>query len=208
MSKPEPPPQAPSALTKLIEAAGASGNPPTATTLQVLHNLQHQHLWTSLQIHDISDHLSHHYDGLSAVDLPVKTLISGVPPSRVYTHPDEQLYMLQKGIREEDLLPERLFVLPTSQGIPFSLRLATAVFKALADVERTISKEGATTGSIVDEEKAEILEEYYKEREKRLASKEWGSNRVLLAMVNRGPGGDGTVVYYVIQEGEVKPRQN
>lgn len=33
--------------------------------------------------------------------------------------------------------------------------------------------------------------------------------RVLLGMrANEGMGGDGTVVYYIMQEGEVKPRQN
>lgn len=33
--------------------------------------------------------------------------------------------------------------------------------------------------------------------------------RVLLGMrANEGSGGDGTVVYYIMQEGEVKPRQN
>lgn len=35
------------------------------------------------------------------------------------------------------------------------------------------------------------------------------AKRVLLAMVShQGKGGDGTIVYYLMQEGEVKPRQN
>jgi hypothetical protein len=35
------------------------------------------------------------------------------------------------------------------------------------------------------------------------------AKRVLLAMVShQGKGGDGTVVYYIMQEGDVKPRQN
>ncbi len=35
------------------------------------------------------------------------------------------------------------------------------------------------------------------------------AKRVLLAMkAHEGKGGDGTVVYYIVQEGEVKPRQN
>lgn len=208
MTQPELPPQAPSALTKLVEAAGASGSPPTATTIQILHNLQHQHLWTSLQIHDISESLESQYDGASLDEFPVKALISGIPPNRVYTHPDEQLYMLQKGIREDELRPERLFVLPTSQGIPFNLRLVTAVFKALAETQETVVEDESTARPVEDEEKAKTLDEYYGKRKECLVSKEWGSNRMLLAMVNRGPGGDGTVVYYVIQEGEVKPRQN
>lgn len=35
------------------------------------------------------------------------------------------------------------------------------------------------------------------------------AKRVLLGMkAHEGVGGDGTVVYYIVQEGEVKPRQN
>lgn len=35
------------------------------------------------------------------------------------------------------------------------------------------------------------------------------SKRVLLAMLaHNGMGGDGTVTYYIMQEGDVKPRQN
>lgn len=39
---------------------------------------------------------------------------------------------------------------------------------------------------------------------------EWkDSKRVILGMLaHNGFGGDGTVTYYVMQEGEVKPRQN
>ena len=39
---------------------------------------------------------------------------------------------------------------------------------------------------------------------------EWkDSKRILLAMLaHNGMGGDGTVTYYIMQEGEVKPRQN
>ncbi len=35
------------------------------------------------------------------------------------------------------------------------------------------------------------------------------AKRVLMAMLStNGMGGDGTIVYYIMQEGEVKPRQN
>ena len=39
---------------------------------------------------------------------------------------------------------------------------------------------------------------------------EWSdAKRVLMGMLStNGMGGDGTVVYYIMQEGEVKPRQN
>jgi hypothetical protein len=35
------------------------------------------------------------------------------------------------------------------------------------------------------------------------------AKRLLLAMLShQGKGGDGTIVYYIMQEGDVKPRQN
>ncbi|KAJ5364114.1 uncharacterized protein N7496_009827 [Penicillium cataractarum] len=191
----------PSALTKLIESASASGNPLAATTIQILHNLQHQHLWTSLEIHDIST------DSIAS-DAP-PTLISGIPPHRIYTHPDEQLYMLEKGIAEDDLRPERLFVIPTAQGQTWSLRRMAAAFDSLAAIEESsVSEEAMSTSESVDSEKAKKLDEYYEKKEMAKETKEWGTRRALLAMTNRGMGGEGTVVYYVVQEGEVKPRQN
>jgi tRNA-splicing endonuclease subunit Sen15, fungi type len=201
------PPLEPSAITKLIESASASENPLAATTIQILHNLQHQHLWTSLQIHDISTNPDIPESTVS--DAP-QTLISGIPPHRVYTHPDEQLYMLEKGIQEDDLRPERLFVIPTAQGQPWSLRRLAAAFDSLAVLEASMSEsEGALSASeTVEPEKTKKLDEYYERKEKAKLTKEWGTRRALLAMTNRGMGGEGTVVYYVVQEGEVKPRQN
>ncbi|KAF3394544.1 hypothetical protein F1880_005156 [Penicillium rolfsii] len=198
--KAQPPKLEPSALTRLIDSASASGNPVAATTIQILHNLQHQHLWTSLEIHDISKNSI-------ASDAP-PTLISGIPPHRVYTHPDEQLYMLEKGITEDDLRSERLFVIPTAQGQSWSLRRMAAAFDSLALLEASEGEEPLSTGESVDPEKAKKLNEYYERREKAKETKEWGTRRALLAMTNRGMGGEGTVVYYVVQEGEVKPRQN
>jgi hypothetical protein len=194
------PPLEPSALTRLIDSASASGNPLAATTIQILHNLQHQHLWTSLEIHDISE-------TSIASDAP-PTLISGIPPHRVYTHPDEQLYMLEKGIAEDDLRPERLFVIPTAQGQSWSLRRMAAAFDSLAILELSESEEALSSGESVDPEKAQKLDEYYERKANARETKEWGTRRALLAMTNRGMGGEGTVVYYVVQEGEVKPRQN
>lgn len=202
----------PSSLTKLIDCVSASGNPIAATTIQILHNLQHQHLWTSLQIHDISAPPGSTIDNpaspsYSSHNGTTPALISGIPPSRVYTHPDEQLYMLEKGLREDDLKPERVFVIPTAQGQSWSLRRMAAVFDAMSEIE-VVADEDESTGGNVDADKARKLEEYYARREKANATREWGAKRALLAMVDKGMGGEGTVVYYVVQEGEVKPRQN
>ena len=199
----------PSALTTLIDSVSASGNPLAATTLQVLHNLQHQHLWTSLQIHDTP---SSQTPGSARPDPSpqdaVRSLISGIPPHRIYTHPDEQLYLLDKGLREDDLKPERMFVIPTSQQQAWSLRRMAAAFDALSDVRVGVEDETASKDDNPDPGKAQKLKEYYVRREEALATKEWGSQRMLLAMVDKGMGGEGTVVYYIVQEGEVKPRQN
>jgi hypothetical protein len=200
----------PSALTKLIESASASDNPLAATTIQILHNLQHQHLWTSLQIHDISTTNATNPNTTDSIasDTP-QTLISGIPPHRVYTHPDEQLYMLEKGIAEDDLRPERLFVIPTAQGQTWSLRRMAAAFDSLAALEDSSgSEEEWSSNESTDPEKAKKLDEYYEKKKNAKETKEWGTRRALLAMTNRGMGGEGTVVYYVVQEGEVKPRQN
>lgn len=204
--------QAPDAsvLTNLIDSASMSGNPLGATTIQILHNLQHQHLWTSLQIHDISVPANSTLDPTSlepSARDKGRTIVSGIPPQRTYTHPDEQLYLLESGLREDDLRPERVFVIPTSQGQYWSLRRMAGVFDALSNIEVVKGSE-ASTSENVDADKAKKLEQYYERKEKSIETKEWGSRRMLLAMVDKGMGGDGTVVYYVVQEGEVKPRQN
>ncbi|GIJ84374.1 hypothetical protein Asppvi_003217 [Aspergillus pseudoviridinutans] len=210
-------PQAPkpSALTTLLTSTSASSDPHSATAVQVLHNLQHQHLWTSLQIHDLqapnfsvaSSSTSTSTDQLSSSP---SCLISGIPPHRIYTHPDEQLFMLERGLREDDIELERLFVVPTAHGQSWSLRKMAAVFDALPEDEEESHAQSLddATESGNNAEKAAKLTEYYEYRRKARVTKEWGGKRLLLAMVDRSMGGDGTVVYYVVQEGAVKPRQN
>ncbi|KAJ6187581.1 hypothetical protein N7519_002489 [Penicillium mononematosum] len=132
------------------------------------------------------------------------------PPHRVYTHPDEQLYMLENGIREDDLKPERIFVVPTTQGQPWSLRHMAAVFDRLPEFKQKAEEHDRSVGATSMQlgRRAEKLAQYYEKKEKSRVTKEWGTQRCLLAMVDKGMGGDGTVAYYVVHEGEVKPRQN
>ncbi|GMF79465.1 hypothetical protein F9C07_11066 [Aspergillus flavus] len=208
-----------SALTNLISTS-ASSDPLSASTVQILHNLQHQHLWTSLQVHDLKDsnlRASPLGAGLATTPSEEQTvpryLISGIPPHRVYTHPDEQLYLLERGLREEDIELERIFVLPTVKNQPWSLRKMASVFDSLPDeadiqAEESSMNDSEETNDGAGGEKGVKLVEYYEYRKKARLTKEWGGKRLLLAMVDRGMGGDGTVVYYVVQEGAVKPRQN
>lgn len=114
--------------------------------------------------------------------------------------------MLEKGLREDDLRPERMFVIPTAQGQLWTLRLMATVFAALPESNEFADEESASGNATPD--KAGKLAEYYEKRASARESKEWGGKRLLLAMVDKGMGGDGTVAYYVVQEGEVKPRQN
>ena len=212
-------PSQPSALTNLIAASTpAPSNPLTANTLQILHNLQHQHLWTSLQTHEIelpaSSQDTPSSSASPSASSPTTTtqyLISGLPPHHVYIHPDEQLYMLQRGLRETDIELERLFVLPAVQGQSWSLARLAAVFDTLPGGEGRPAAAATAGGTDIEGsegDKAAKLAEYYEYREKASLTKEWGGKRILLAMLDRMMGGDGTVVYYIVQEGAVKPRQN
>lgn len=67
---------------------------------------------------------------------------------------------------------------------------------------------GDDGGDDGDDEKEARLRDYLEYRKKARYTGEWGGKRLLLGMVDRGMGGEGTVVYYVVQEGAVKPRQN
>ncbi|KAE8391351.1 hypothetical protein BDV23DRAFT_71563 [Aspergillus alliaceus] len=198
----------PSALTTLISTS-ASSDPLSASTIQILHNLQHQHLWTSVQVHRLnaSSPAAGSAPTSSGDQSTTPYLISGIPPHRVYTHPDEQLYLLERGLRAEDVELERLFVLPTIKNQLWSLRKMAAVFDSLPD-EAEIQAAEVSMNEGAGGEKAAKLAEYYEYRNKARLTKEWGGKRLLLAMVDRGMGGDGTVVYYIVQEGAVKPRQN
>lgn len=96
---------------------------------------------------------------------------------------------------------ERIFVIPTAQGQTWSLGRMAGVFDSADE-----GNEGVELG--LEGEKAEGLKAYYARRKTARETREWGGKRMLLAMVDKGMGGDGTVVYYVVQEGAVKPRQN
>ena len=154
-------PPSPSALSTLITA-----HPPSlALAAQTLHTLQHAHSWTDLTIHPSPPH-------------PVP-LISGLPPKRIYVHPEDQIAELQRGVREEDIRVEREYVLPTRRGERWTLRRLAGVFDGL-DVGEPEGENEVVKGG--------------ERREKRL----------LLAVV----GEDSTVSFYVVHDGVVKPRQN
>lgn len=184
-----------SALTNLISSHTQSSTPLTHAyhhlALQVRYNLQHQHDWTSLRIHT-------HSSMSNTSKLLPRPLVSGLPPHRIYVHPDEQVEMLKAGVKEADVEVEREWVLPTQLREKWSLRRFAEVFDAVGDVPEALEEAN---------EHAELQREKMGERRdngEEAAKKRRGGKRVLLATVND----DSTIVYYIVHDGIVKPRQN
>lgn len=99
-----------------------------------------------------------------------------------------------------ELTVQREWVLPASTGEKWTLKRFAWVFDGLSErdpvkvPEKTVEDgEEAGAGAIATGHQFE-----------------WKDvKRVVLAMLaNNGMGGDGTVTYYIMQEGEVKPRQH
>ncbi|KAG5928936.1 hypothetical protein E4U42_007641 [Claviceps africana] len=122
----------------------------------VLQNLRHQHDWRDLEL----------VDNVGAC----RPLIRGLPPKRLYLHPDDQVAALA----HEEATGEKLFqeaeyelVLSTHLSEKWSLAKFSSVFDS-------IPKHGPRP------------------------------KRIVLATVHN----DSTIVYYIMHEGMVKPRQN
>lgn len=152
--------------------------------IAILYNLQHQHGWTELKIHT--------HSSITSLPLP-RPLISGLPPKRAYIHPDEQVELLkaEHGTGEKiEISPEHEWVLPTHLVEKWSLAKFAAVFDGISTVPPLPADEAGSSA------------------EGELVGQQWrGDNRqkrVLLATLHA----DSTVVYYVMHDGLVKPRQN
>ncbi|KAL8938482.1 MAG: hypothetical protein Q9216_003872 [Gyalolechia sp. 2 TL-2023] len=176
-----------SALSSFIEISEPAEVPIVdrqqhALAAQVLHNLRFQHDWTSLQVHTQSP--------IDKRPLP-KPLVSGLPPHRIYVHPDEQIEMLKQNFQEKDIPLEREWVLPTHLREKWSLRKFAEVFDSITEVPIAAEKENRR------EEQKDVAET------KAIGSRR-GGKRLLLATA----GDDSTIVYYVVHDGIVKPRQN
>lgn len=165
-----------------------------ALAVQVLHNLEHQHAWTQLAIHTKPDAL-----------LP-RPMISGLPPRRVYVHPDEQIEHIRRGLKEEDLAPQREWVLPTRlTERSWTLDSLARVFDAIDVVPPQPTATGTARYFIEDEaESSDRNARSRTELDDDLESRWRTMKRLLLATVDD----DSTVVYYVVHDGVVKPRQN
>ncbi|KAI4728424.1 hypothetical protein E4T49_03816 [Aureobasidium sp. EXF-10728] len=174
----------PSALQTLLTTSSTQSSHPSHLVnlaVQVAHNLEHQHLWTNLRIHDTSP--------LDSTPLP-RPMVSGTPPQRLYIHPDEQIALLQTqkaqgktGLGE--VKAEREWVLPSHLREKWTLRRFADVF----------GKVGVVPPATEDDDEEEQEQQTNKWRTKK---------RVVLATVDD----DSTIVYYIVHDGIVKPRQN
>ncbi|KAK8211522.1 hypothetical protein M8818_003175 [Zalaria obscura] len=154
--------------------------------VQTLHNLQHQHLWTDLRIHT---HSPLPPSGKST--LLSRPLISGLPPQRLYIHPDEQIALLQEqkalgGTGMGEVKAEREWVLPSHLREKWTLRRFGEVFDHIGIVppdeedekeEQEVNKWRTTKrvllATVDDDTKAKLR----KEEELDGCSKWWDSSR-------------------------------
>lgn len=185
----------PSALTTFINEKTPRGalHPQYELALQILHNLRYQHRWTNLKVHTNSP--------ITGSPLP-RPLVAGLPPKRLYIHPDEQAELLaasaarakvakrttietlanadsDQGEDDEDKFghPEEEWVLPNHLREKWSLKMFSEVFDGIS-----ITPPGA----------AQSESKWRKEK------------RMLMATAQD----DSTIVFYIVHDGIVKPRQN
>ncbi|KAJ6439988.1 tRNA-splicing endonuclease subunit Sen15 [Purpureocillium lavendulum] len=126
-------------------------------TRTVMSNLQDQHDWTDIDIHE-------------GQGFP-RPLIRGLPPKRLYLHPDDQI----EALAHERSTGEKLFQDPELEWV-----LAVHLIE-----NWSLSRFAAVFDSIPQEPARR-------------------TKRFVLAAVHN----DSTVVYYLMNEGMVKPRQN
>ncbi|KAI0390367.1 tRNA-splicing endonuclease subunit Sen15 [Xylariaceae sp. FL0594] len=155
----------------------------------VLDNLKYQHDWTDLQILTHSPAPTDSGEKATAFSRP---MITGLPPRRLYVHPDDQISMVVKkpsastsaassngngsGGMVFDDTPETEWVLATHIAEKWTVRALAGVFDSLPPELRPSTPQS------------------HPERPK----------RIVLATVHD----DSTVVYYILHDGIVKPRQN
>ncbi|KAI9653728.1 MAG: hypothetical protein M1821_006922 [Bathelium mastoideum] len=159
---------------------------------RVAHNLEYQHQWTVISVHTHSP-LNQDFQ------LP-RPILSGLPPQRIYVHPDEQIELLKKeSKREADgsapkkvSSSEREWVLPTHLREKWSLKKFAEIFDRI----------GLVPDDPDDQPQCQSSDP--KPTAPTFVNKWRTTKRVLLATVDD----DSTIVYYIVHDGIVKPRQN
>ncbi|KAI0127735.1 tRNA-splicing endonuclease subunit Sen15 [Xylariales sp. AK1849] len=89
----------------------------------VFENLENQHDWTSLQIH------THSPANKTALPRP---LLSGLPPKRLYLHPDDQIEMIKNNtINTAGETPEVEWVLATNLHENITIEFLATLFDSM-----------------------------------------------------------------------------
>ena len=150
------------------------------------HKAAHHHV--AVQVFHSLKH-EHHWTDLeihdhsASGDLLPRPIISGTPARHVYMHPDDQIKMLKQGLKDQDVPVPREWVLPTHLEEKWSIKKLAHVFDAIEHKpQRTLDRE--------------TVKEHLEGKAR--------AKRVLLAIL----GDDSTIVYYIVHDGIVKPRQN
>jgi tRNA-splicing endonuclease subunit Sen15 len=222
-------------------------------TLQIAHNLRYQHEWQDIRLHTwTSSSASSSAESPQYPTPLLRPLLSGLPSRRAYTHPDEQIEILQAHKRQQqksstnpdsttvppEPVPQREWVLPSHLREKWTLRNFGTAFDGLStspdasegealfpdidtntnndenedddgddDADELTTSDDATKLSKIslnDDDEAEMRNN--REEMEEIAQR-WRSQapkRLLLATVHE----DSTVVYYIVHDGIVKPRQN
>ena len=147
-----------------------------ALTKVVVNNLENQHDWTLVKTH-------------TQDNLP-RPLIYGLPPKRLYVHPDEQIEIIKAEKEMNERIPqepELEWVLPLHLAEKWSINDFSAVFDAIT----AIPPGGESVNANED-------------AHWQLWRGPKRGKRILLATVQD----DSTVTYYWMHNGLVKPRQN
>ncbi|KAL8415790.1 hypothetical protein RB596_006405 [Gaeumannomyces avenae] len=178
----------------------------------VQENLELEKDWTGVEVHPVTT--AHGTSGAAAAAASPdrRPLLRGIPPRRMYVHPDEQIAIIRAerergGDARVPQPPEVEWVLPMHLAESWSMARFAAVFDAIAAVPPPVAAgegegEGgaaaaaaAARGELDADVDAEVWRQWRGPRR---------GKRVILAIVQD----DSTVSYYVMHDGIVKPRQN
>jgi tRNA-splicing endonuclease subunit Sen15, fungi type len=163
----------------------------------VCNNLENQQDWTELRVHD---------DGNNGEDASKKyprTLLSGLPPRRMYIHPDEQIAVMraERALGTGERIPqppEYEWVLPVHLGETPTVGDFSAIFDSIDALPRPNGADKGGDAASAPTPTPAADDDWKAWRGSRRAK------RLLLAVVQD----DSSVVYYFMHDGIVKPRQN
>ncbi|EJT72660.1 hypothetical protein GGTG_09519 [Gaeumannomyces tritici R3-111a-1] len=179
----------------------------------VQENLELEKDWTGVEVHTVTT--AHATSGAAVAAAEEaspdrRPLLRGIPPRRMYVHPDEQIAIIRAerergGDARVPQPPEAEWVLPMHLAESWSMARFAAVLDAIAAVPRPAAagegeeEGGAAAAAARGELDADVDAEVWRQWRGPRRGK-----RVILAIVQD----DSTVSYYVMHDGIVKPRQN